>query len=161
MAVLSIKDYLRKNPEATLADYDKYVDETKKAELEAAQEHERNYSNWIESKIGCYFFVDFNGSSKMIFELGYRPGGSRSFRDLVAKKSYEYYKDSSTVKLTIENHRAVNELWLPNPYQDRYRSGGCRAVYEITKEQFDEFVNVFNNLAKMHEECENIYSKIR
>lgn len=159
--ILSIKDYLRKNPEATLADYDNYVDETNKAKRAAAQEHERNYSNWIESKIGCYFFIDHNGSYKTIFELGYRPNGSRSFRDLVAKKSYEYYKDSSTVKLTIEDNRTVNELWLPNPYQDKYRNSGCKAVYEISKEQFDEFVNIFNNLSKMHEDCENIYSKLK
>lgn len=161
MSVLSVKDYLRKNPEATLADYDKYVDETRAHENKIELERQKSYDDWVESKIGSYFLMNFNGSSKMVFELAYKPNYGRSSKDLIAKNAYEFYEDKSCTKLAIEKGRPINELWLPNPYSNRPYCQCHQGIYELTKEEFDKYVSIFENLKKMNDECLNIFSQIK
>lgn len=162
MAMTS-KEYLYKHPEASLKEYLDYVAAEDKARNDAIIERENKYKEWFESKIGSYFLIDFNGNSKMVFELGYRANFGRSPKDLVAKIAYEWFKDSVSVKLSTEKNRGVNELWLPNPYTNRpsWTLGGNKEVYELTKEEFDEYVSIFNEMKALQDKCNELQNNFR
>lgn len=160
---MTSKEYLNKHPEASLKEYLDYVAAEDKAKNDAITEREKKYKEWFESKIGSYFLVDFNGNSKMVFELAYRPNFGRSTKDLVAKTAYEWFKDSVTVKLSTEKNRPVNELWLPNPHRNSpsWTLGGNKEVYELTKEEFDEYVSIFNEMKALQDKCNELQNNFR
>lgn len=162
MAMTS-KEYLNKHPEATLKEYLDYVEAEDKAKNDAIAEREKKYKEWFESKIGSYFLIDFNGNSKMVFELAYSPNFGRSTKNLVAKTSYEWFKDSINVKLSIEKNRHINALWLPNPYTNSpsLTLGVNKEVYELTKEEFDEYVSIFNEMKALQDKCNELQNNFR
>lgn len=109
---------------------DRYKDERINKELEL----KRNIENHYNSLVGKYFVINFNGSSKIFFQLTQKPNGT------FCPMTYNVINNGSKWQLS-EEPRTINKLWLPNPYQNI--GDASNKTREISKEEFDNLYNEF------------------
>ena len=141
----TIEEFLVINPNATLAEYKEYCNNVEKAKADRKANIERLYKKWIAEQDGKYFFIDFNGASRVLFKFSYnetnRGMGSNACKTLCFYSGY----DSTYVKV---EKREMNFLWLDdlNPYFPEY------------KKEFGRFGNTGNN--KIMEVSEEVANKL-
>lgn len=140
--ILSMNEYLYKNPNATLKDYVDYCENIRNAQHTRKKIIEDNFNNWLKEQEGKWFFINFNGSSYLLCQY--------TGKDMYKGKStlsIEFLRDHTQAKkykVQTTFDRKINYLWLNglNPYSDEYfksyhQPGGCRWAKEVS----DEFVN--------------------
>lgn len=147
--ILSVSAYLEHNPNATLKEYHEYVNKTQNDEHTRKSEAKKNFDDWLNSKIGKWFFVNFNDTSYMLCRYA---GSDRSKRNTMA---IEFIKDGygniATWKVQSTYERHINYMWLNdlNPYAKEHlphysHSSGVKWVKEVSQEFVDKIFNKFN-----------------
>lgn len=147
--ILSVSAYLEHNPNATLKEYYEYVNKMQNDEHTRKCEAKKNFDAWLNSKIGKWFFVNFNDTSYMLCRYA---GTDMSKKNTVA---IEFIKDgygnTTTWKVQSTYERHINYMWLNdlNPYAKEHLphysvSSGVRWVKEVSQEFVDKIFNRFN-----------------
>lgn len=147
--ILSVSAYLEHNPNATLKEYYEYVNKMQNDEHTRKSEAKKNFDDWLKSKIGKWFFVNFNDTSYMLCRYA---GTDMSKRNTMA---IEFIKDGygniTTWKAQSTYDRHINYMWLNdlNPYAKENlpyysQSSGVRWVKEVSQEFVDKIFNRFN-----------------
>lgn len=120
----TVEDFLKDNPNASLAEYKKYCDTYKASIAKAKADSKSMYDNWLDEQIGKYFLINFNGESYVLMKYN----GNDNGRDKASKAINFYitkgYKSVTSIKV---EYRLFNSRWLDclNPYsKDYYSSNG-------------------------------------
>lgn len=140
--ILSMNEYLDKNPNATLKDYVDYNENIRNAQHTRKKIIEDNFNNWLKEQEGKWFFINFNDSSYLLCQYT-----GKDMYDRKSILSIEFLRETArpkTYKVQTTLDRKINYLWLNglNPYSDEYlgvyqQKSGCRWAKEVS----DEFVN--------------------
>ena len=140
--LLSMNEYLDKNPNATLKDYVDYCEKIRNDSVSKKKTIEANFNNWLKEQEGKWFFINFNDSSYLLCQYT-----GQDMYDGKSILSIEFLRENTrpkkyNVQTTLD--RKINYLWLNglNPYSHEYlgsykRPSGCRWAKEVS----DEFVN--------------------
>lgn len=120
----TVEEFLRDNPNASLADYKKYCDTYKASLAKAKADSTEMYDKWLDSQVGKYFLINFNGESYVLMKYN----GNNNGKDKDSKAINFYittgYKSITSIKV---ESRLFNSRWLDclNPYsKDYYSSNG-------------------------------------
>jgi hypothetical protein len=154
----SINEFLKDHPNASLAEYKAFCENIKGERVERMKLIEKQYEEWIAEQDGKYFFVDFNGESRVLFKYSHNSHKNNLLANACTSLAFYRGKDSTYVKV---EKRKMNYLWLDdlNPYYPEYKQefGGCeigknRKIIEVSEEvakelfaRFDTEVNTFIN----------------
>lgn len=117
----TVEEFLRDNPNASLAEYKKYCDTYKASIAKAKADSKSMYDNWLDEQIGKYFLINFNGESYVLMKYN----GNDNGRDKASKAIDFYitkgYKSVTSIKV---EYRLFNSRWLDclNPYSKEYYS---------------------------------------
>ena len=160
---MTIEEYLVHYPNASLVEYKKYCNDIEKENIGRKANIEKLYKGWIAEQDGKYFFVDFNGESKVLFKFSYNKTNHGMGSN--ACKALCFYNGHDSTYVKVEK-REMNFLWLDdlNPYFPEYKkefgrfgNTGNRKIIEVSEEvakelfaRFDTDVKTFiNDIAKM------------
>lgn len=139
--ILSMNEYLDKNPNASLKDYIEYCENLRNASITKKKTIEENFNNWLKSKEGKWFFINFNDSSYML--CPYTGQDMYTKEKVLSMEFHRVNERPKTYDINITLDRKINYLWLNglNPYSHEYlesyqRPSGCRWAKEVS----DEFV---------------------
>ena len=120
----TVEEFLKDNPNASLADYKEYCDTYKVSIAKAKADSKSMYDNWLDAQIGKYFLINFNDESYVLMKYN----GNDNGRDKASKAINFYitkgYKSVTSIKV---EYRLFNSRWLDclNPYsKDYYISNG-------------------------------------
>ena len=120
----TVEEFLKDNPNASLADYKEYCDTYKASIAKAKADSKSMYDNWLDAQIGKYFLINFNDESYVLMKYN----GNDNGRDKASKAINFYitkgYKSVTSIKV---EYRLFNSRWLDclNPYsKDYYSSNG-------------------------------------
>ena len=140
--LLSMNEYLDKNPNATLKDYVDYCEKIRNDSVSKKNTIEANFNNWLKEQEGKWFFINFNDSSYLLCQ--YTGQDMYDNKNVLAMEFHRVNSTPKTYDIKITLDRKINYLWLNglNPYSHEYlgsykRPSGCRWAKEVS----DEFVN--------------------
>ena len=91
--LLSMNEYLDKNPNATLKDYVDYTENIRNASITKKNTIEDNFNNWLKEQEGKWFFINFNDSSYLLCQY--------TGQDMYDNRAL--YVDNSNVNRVVEN----------------------------------------------------------
>ena len=138
--VKDLESYLSANPNITVAEYLKIFNKRQKAEQEKHDEKLNNRAQWYKGLVGRYFIIDFNTCSYCVVNV------DKMFTGDLTKQFPVYNIYRSKDKFSIDKESTlVNKLWFDCPYEDEYYGKGSIKVKEITKEEFDNFVKLYES----------------
>ena len=158
MKTLTINEYLKQNPDASLMEYKVYCENNDIENIERRANIEKLYNNWVAEQDGKYFFIDFNGNSRVLYKYSHKKNGNNP-------KALSFYRDAEKTYVKVEKLR-MNHLWLDdlNPFYPEYkktfnyfRDNNNKKIIEVNEEvakelfaRFDNEVNTFiNDIEKM------------
>ena len=142
--VKDLESYLSANPNITVAEYLKIFNKRQKAEQEKHDEKLNNRAQWYKGLVGRYFIIDFNTCSYCVVNV------DKMFTGDLTKQFPVYNIYRSKDKFSIDKESTlVNKLWFDCPYEDEYYGKGSIKVKEITKEEFDNFVKLYESQAAL------------
>ncbi len=147
MNSIKVKDLelsLSENPNITLAEYLDILNKRQKAEQEKRDEKLNNRDHWYKGLVGRYFIIDFNTCSYCVVNV------DKMFTGDLTKQFPVYNIYRSKDKFSIDKESTlVNKLWFDCPYEDEYYGKGSIKVEEISKEEFDNFVKLYESQAAL------------
>lgn len=150
--IMTVESFLAQNPDASLKEYVNYVNEEKRIAAERLGNIKRMYNEWFNSKVGSYFLIDFNGYSKLIFQLS--RSNDHASDKFVAKTAFCMFNDGHNINMSIESDRIINKLWLNNLYDDTIRTNSSvRKIYELSEFEYETYVRFFNDVKSLHNKC--------
>lgn len=136
--VKDLESYLSANPNITVAEYLDIFNKRQKADQEKRDEKLNNRAQWYKGLVGRYFIIDFNTCSYCVVHV------DKMFAGDLTKQFPVYNIYRSKDKYSIDKESTlVNKLWFDCPYEDEYYGKGSIKVKEITKEEFDNFVKLY------------------
>lgn len=148
--MLSMNEYLDKNPNATLKDYVDYSENIRNAQHTRKKIVEDNFNNWLKEQEGKWFFINFNDSSYLLCQYT-----GKNMYDRKPILSIEFIRERTnpkTYKVQTTLDRKINYLWLNglNPYSDEYlpgyqRDSCCRWVKEVSNKFVKHIFERFNS----------------
>lgn len=142
--VKDLESYLSANPNITVAEYLDIFNKRQKADQEKRDEKLNNRAQWYKGLVGRYFIIDFNTYSYCVVNV------DKMFTGELTKQFPVYNIYRSKDKFSIDKESTlVNKLWFDCPYEDEYYGKGSIKVKEITKEEFDNFVKLYESQAAL------------
>lgn len=148
--MVSINDFLKRHPDALLADYKKYCQDLENTEHELKVEIEHKYKQWIKEQDGKYFLINFNQNSRVLFKFCIdKTYSNLRTLDCLSLSFYRGYEATYIKK----ERRAMNYLWLNslNPYYPEYKklfgtwgNGGIDSIIPISQEIADTLFTQFS-----------------
>ena len=69
--ILSMNEYLDKNPNATLKDYVDYSENIRNAQHTRKKIVEDNFNNWLKEQEGKWFLINFNNTSYLLSKASF------------------------------------------------------------------------------------------
>ncbi len=153
METLNIKQYLKKYPNATLAEFFDYQQTQRNIAVLEQEEHERKLSEWYNNVVGKYFLVKFNINTKIVFKLCREKGPRQLFYTDCA------YKICNTNDFLMScSKRFIEKSWLQNPFYNR--NDPTVTTVELTEEQYNRYVENFKKMIELHNNCEVMLDEI-
>ena len=155
----TIDEYLKENQNASLSEYKAYCDSISLETFNKKKETEALYLNWLAEQDGKYFFIDFNGYSRLLFKF------KHSTNKITKCKTLSFYRENDNTRISKES-REINSMWLNdlNPYYPEYKKiffmqseNSCRKIIEVPEDvakklfdRYDTYVNPFiDDIEKM------------
>lgn len=143
--------YLKEHPNVTLNEYINYIKEKEREKIETENERQKNYKEWLESKVGKYFVIDFNGKARMVFQLA---KDNKNREGYICHNCFEFYKDEKVIKMDIEVKRSVNLYWLNNPYEKQVLNyDNSLKIKELDENTYNKYKVKFEQVKQLQNEC--------
>jgi hypothetical protein len=112
--MLKQKEYLKENPNATLAEYIAYVDSTIEQEKLEEQKRKDKENDYFNSLIGRCFKIQFHKDSIAYFKVMKGETNKPIKMDLYAEHFLKVYHSNTNFDVSIEEHSWINPEWLNN-----------------------------------------------
>ena len=71
----TVEDFLKDNPNASLADYKEYCDTYKASIAKVKADSKSMYDKWLDEQIGKYFLINFNDESYVLMKYNGNDNG--------------------------------------------------------------------------------------
>lgn len=153
--MLTIDEYLKEYPDASLLDYKEYKIKSKKEESDRIKEQKENSKKWRNDQINKWFCVKFHDNAFRICQyLGMSDKLPNQYCIWPAGNNISCDYSTKVIK------ESMNRTWLEelNPYRNDNESEYFCKITELSQEEVDEIASIFN---KYQKELDEYISRIR
>lgn len=137
--MISIDEYLKDKPNATLAEYKEYMDKAYKEEIAKESNRRDKSEQWYKEQEGKWFIIKFNNNAYRIAQFSNNKQ-TKHYVVWPSKNDYEF-----------RCHLCYfNKSWLDNPYENVKPDN---KIVELTKAQIDAFMDIVDRYSKELYDC--------
>jgi hypothetical protein len=131
---INIIEYLKVNPNASLREYNDFLEDKNRKSLEELVQAQLNKAKFFKSLSNKYYRIKFNTDSKSYIHLGEVTVNSYGTATTPGCICYSIYRTSEELRIKKENNYSVNLLWFKSPLV--YDS--VDLAKEISEEEYNE-----------------------
>lgn len=144
---INIIEYLKIHPNASLREYNDFLEDKNKKHLEGLLEAELNRTKFFKSLSNKYYRIKFNVDSKAYIYLGEVTVDSYGKATTSRCICYSVHKTSEELRIKKENNYPVNLLWFKSPLV----YGSVDLAKEISEEEYNKATSKIDEFLS---ECE-------
>ena len=144
---INIIEYLKVNPNASLREYNDFLEDKNKKHLEELVQSQLDKAKFFKSLSNKYYRIKFNIDSKAYIYLGEVTVNSYGTATTPGCICYSVHKTSEELCIKRENNYSVNLLWFKSPLV----YGSVDLAKEISEEEYNEATS---KIKKFLSECE-------